>query len=111
MRSFFEDELRLPMPDFADGLRDSPLAKAIAFRDALAGCCKKVAAPEPCDIVMFGTAGHFEHCGIVIDPVRREMLHSNKPNDHMSEASSTVARYGGLLWHPVGFWRYSPPAS
>ena len=108
VRRFFEEELGLPVRDFGAAVADTALAKDIAFRDALAGWCKPVETPSQCDVVLFGRSGMLDHIGIVVDPRRRDMLHCNKRSERHIDARSTIERYGGLIWRPVGFWRYAP---
>lgn len=111
VRQFFEEELGVSVvPALGAGVRDTALAKAIAFRDGLAAYCVPVENPKPTDIVMFGSTRVLEHIGIVVDPVHRLMVHNNQPVNRAGDWRSTIARYGGLEWRPVGFWRYSPPS-
>jgi hypothetical protein len=88
------------------GDTDHPLARAAAFRDAVARHCRRIAEPAEGDVIIFASGPVVLHCGLVVRPARRLMLHANF-------GPSVVEPWDGPEWRDLltgsdvaGFYRY-----
>lgn len=89
-------EFGVPEADYAAGVHDTPLARAIALRDGLSRHCERVESPQEGDLILIRPG----HIGIVLNS--RDMLHANAGHE------SRIERFNSPVWKPAieGFYRY-----
>jgi hypothetical protein len=108
VRTVVADGLGLPVTVTPPDPSATPLARVIAFQGALERWCRRVDAPVAGDLAIFASGRVVQHVGVVVDPIKRLMLHAN------AGQPSAAVEYDDPTWAPLlapplgGFYRYEP---
>lgn len=104
VRAVVLEELRVEVPDYAAAITERQ--RAAAFASLMDRHADRVDVPERGDIILIGPPNRVHHCGVVVDPQRKVMLHS------LEHIGAHLVRYGDPKWRSriESFWRVRSPA-